>query len=154
MSEGSISPFSGKNTKAGSNMADKETLEKVREFFKGDRFADEAGIVIDDIGDHYAKCSLTITEHHKNAMGGVMGGVYFTLADLAFAVASNWQVPGVVGLNCDISFIGTPKDGRLIAEAKFVKESKFISTYNVEVTDGLGNTVAVVQCLGFNTKNR
>ena len=135
-------------------MTDNETLEKVREFFKNDRFASEAGMVIDEIGDHYAKCSLTITDRHTNAMGGVMGGVYFTLADLAFAVASNWQEPGIVGLNCDISYIGTPKDGRLIAEAKFIKQSKHISTYSVEVTDGLGNIVAVVQCLGFNTKNR
>lgn len=135
-------------------MTDKETLEKVRQFFNGDHFACDAGMVIDEIGDHYAKCSLDITKRHQNAMGGVMGGVYFTLADLAFAVASNWQEPGVVGLNCDISFIGTPKDKKLVAEAKFVKESKHISTYNVEVTDGLGNTVAIVQCLGFNTKNR
>ena len=135
-------------------MTDNKTLEKVREFFKNDRFASEAGMVIDEIGDHYAKCSLTITDRHKNAMGGVMGGVYFTLADLAFAVASNWQEPGIVGLNCDISYIGTPKDGRLIAEAQFIKQSKHISTYSVEVTDGLGNIVAVVQCLGVNTKNR
>ena len=60
-------------------MADIEELEKVREIFRGDRFATEMGAVIDEIGDHHAKCSLIINEHHKNAMGGVMGGVYFTL---------------------------------------------------------------------------
>ena len=67
------------------------------------------GAQIDEIGDHSAKVSLIINEHHKNAMGGVMGGVYFTLADFAFAVASNWQNPGVVGVNVDASFIGVIK---------------------------------------------
>jgi len=38
-----------------------------------------------------AICSLTLEAKHKNALGAVMGGVYFTLADFAFAVASNWQ---------------------------------------------------------------
>ena len=135
-------------------MADIEELEKVREIFRGDRFATEMGAVVDEIGDHCAKCSLIINEHHKNAMGGVMGGVYFTLADFTFAVASNWQKAGIVGLNCDVSYIGVPKSDKLIAEARLVKESKHISTYNVEIRDSLGNITTIVQCLGFNVNNR
>ena len=41
-------------------MATIEELEKTREMFRGDRFATEMGAVIDEIGDHYAKCSLVI----------------------------------------------------------------------------------------------
>ena len=70
-------------------MTDTETLEKVREIFRGDRFATEMGAVIEELGDHYSKCSLVLNEHHRNAVGGIMGGVYFTLADFAFAVASS-----------------------------------------------------------------
>lgn len=130
-------------------MADKETLEKVREIFKNDRFATEMGAVIDDLGDHYAKVSLVLNEHHKNAVGGVMGGVYFTLADFAFAVASNWQQGGVVGLNCDASFIGVPKTERIIAEARLVKDGRTICCYNVEIRDEKDNSIAAVQCVGF-----
>jgi acyl-CoA thioesterase len=133
-------------------MTDKETLEKVREFFKGDRYAAETGAVIDEIGEHYAKCSLVINDTHRNAMGGVMGGVYFTLADFTFAVATNWQTPGIVGLNGSISFIGVPKSDKMIAEAHFVKESKHIATYTVEIKDDLGNVVAQVQFLGYRVK--
>ncbi|MBO7474498.1 MAG: PaaI family thioesterase [Ruminococcus sp.] len=128
---------------------DTEILERVRGIFKGDRFATEMGAVIDDIGDHYAKVSLVINEHHKNAMGGIMGGVYFTLADFAFAVASNWQQPGVVGLNCDASFIGVPKTERIFAEARLVKDGRTICCYNVEIKDEKDNPIAVVQCVGF-----
>lgn len=37
-------------------------LEKAREFFKDDRYATEAtGIVIEEVEEHYAKCSLKET---------------------------------------------------------------------------------------------
>ena len=130
-------------------MPTNEELEKVREYFRGDRYATETGAVIDEIDDHYAKCSLIINEHHKNAVGGVMGGVYFTLADFAFAVASNWQKAGVVGLDCNASFIGVPKTERIIAEAKLIKDGRAICTYDVKISDELGNIVASVQCMGF-----
>ncbi|WP_028519242.1 PaaI family thioesterase [Ruminococcus flavefaciens] len=130
-------------------MNDNETLERVRETFRGDRFATEMGAVIDELGDHYSKCSLVLNEHHRNAVGGIMGGVYFTLADFAFAVASNWQQAGVVGLNCDASFIGVPKTERIIAEAKLIKDGRTICCYNVDIRDELGNSVAAVQCVGF-----
>lgn len=130
-------------------MTDNETLERVRETFRGDRFATEMGAVIDELGDHYSKCSLVLNEHHRNAVGGIMGGVYFTLADFAFAVASNWQQAGVVGLNCDASFIGVPKTERIIAEARLIKDGRTICCYNVDIRDELGNPVAAVQCVGF-----
>ena len=124
-------------------------IEKVREIFKNDRFATEMGAQIDEIGDHSAKVSLIINEHHKNAMGGVMGGVYFTLADFAFAVASNWQNPGVVGVNVDALFIGVPKSEKIFAQATLVKDGRTICTYKVDVTDENGDPVAVMQCMGF-----
>lgn len=124
-------------------------IEKVREIFKNDRFATEMGAQIDEIGDHSAKVSLIINEHHKNAMGGVMGGVYFTLADFVFAVASNWQNPGVVGVNVDASFIGVPKSEKIFARATLVKDGRTICTYKVDVTDENGDPVAVMQCMGF-----
>lgn len=130
-------------------MTDNETLERVRETFRGDRFATKMGAVIDELGDHYSKCSLVLNEHHRNAVGGIMGGVYFTLADFAFAVASNWQQAGVVGLNCDASFIGVPKTERIIAEARLIKDGRTICCYNVDIRDELGNPVAAVKCVGF-----
>lgn len=80
-----------------------KTLEEVREFFKNDTFATVNGAVIDEIGDNYAKCSIEINDNHKNAVGGVMGGVHFMLADFTFAVASNWQRLGSVSLNSNIT---------------------------------------------------
>ena len=80
-------------------------IEEVRKIFEEDRFATENGAVIDEIGERSATCSLVITNSHRNAMGAIMGGVYFVLADFAFAVAANWEKMGCVSIHSDISFL-------------------------------------------------
>ena len=83
--------------------------EEIVRFFEKDRFAAETGAVIDEIDDRYARYSLTLEAKHKNALGAVMGGVYFTLADFAFAVASNWQggrYNGIIELTDCLSWSG------------------------------------------------
>lgn len=126
-----------------------KTLDDVRKLFENDRFATETGAVIDEIGDFYAKCSLELKEGHRNALGAVMGGVSFTLADFAFAVASNWQNPGVVSLSSNIAYLGTAKGKKLIAEARCVKNGHTTSYYNISVQDDLGNQVAAVTTTGY-----
>ncbi len=131
-------------------MVSPEELERVRKFFRNDLFATEAGAFIEEIDDHYAKVSLSLNEHHKNAAGGIMGGVYFTLADFAFAVAANWQRVGTVSINTDISFIGVPKTDRIFAETELLKNGRTTCCYNVRVYDEDNNPVAAVKFLGFN----
>ena len=126
-----------------------KTLEEVRRIFEGDRFASENGAVIDEIGDHSATCSLVITDSHRNAMGAVMGGVYFTLADFAFAVAANWEKMGCVSLRADISFLGAARGTKLVAKAVCVRNGKSTACYRVDVTDELGNLAATVTVTGY-----
>ena len=123
----------------------KETIE----LFRNDRFATENGAVIEEVDDHYAKCSLEIGERHRNAMGAVMGGVYFTLADFALAVASNWQKMGSVSLNSEITYLTAAKGKRLIAEASCVKNGKTTGYYRIDVKDELGNLAAAVTATTF-----
>ncbi len=126
-----------------------KTLKEVREIFEGDRFATENGAMIEEIGDHRATCSLLITDSHRNAMGAVMGGTYFMLADFAFAVAANWEKMGCVSLRSDISFLGAAKGEKLIAKAFCVKDGRTTVCYRVDVTDELGNLTATVTTTGY-----
>lgn len=123
--------------------------EETKRFFRKDRFATDNGAVIDDVDDHYARCSLVIGPEHKNAMGEVMGGVYFTLADFALAVASNWQKPGNVSLHSEITYLTSTKGEKLIAEAICVKKGKTTSYYRIDVRDDLGNLAAAVTATTF-----
>lgn len=125
-------------------------LEKIRDFFKNDRFATENGAVIDDVGDCYARVSLDLTPSHLNAVGGVMGGVPFMLSDFAFAVASNWKrETAVVSVNSNIAFVGTAKGKRLIAEAECVKDGRSTCCYLIKVCDELDNKVTEAMITGF-----
>lgn len=133
-------------------MNNQKTLAEVRKIFEGDRFATENGAVIEKIGDHSATCSLEITPSHRNAMGAVMGGTYFMLADFAFAVAANWEDMGCVSLHSDISFLGSAKGEKLIAEAVCVKDGRTTACYRINVTDDLGNLVATVTTTGYHVK--
>ena len=78
--------------------------------------------VIEQVDEGYAKCWLEIQPHHLNAAGTVMGGAIFTLADFAFAVASNWNKPLHVSTTSQITYLGVARGTRLIAEARKVKE--------------------------------
>lgn len=128
-----------------------KTIEEVRKVFEKDRFATENGMIIDEIGERYAKCSVKLGDRHQNAVGSVMGGVPFTLADFAFAVATNWEKPGIVSLSSNITFLSKAKGDVLIAEAHCIKDGRSTNYYKVDVTDNLGTLVAVVTITGFNT---
>ena len=125
-------------------------LEEAREFFGGDFYATKStGIVIDEVGDHYARCSFTITRDHQNAYGGVMGGAIFTLADYTFAVASNFRQPQTVSVTSQVNFIGMAKGSRLIAESHLIKDGRTTCLYGIDVTDELGTKVAFVTISGM-----
>ncbi len=130
-----------------------KNINEVREFFAHDRFAAESGAYIEEIGDHYAKCSMEITSKHLNAAGAVMGGATFVLADFAYAVAANWQhepnVGNAVSLNSSITFYGTAKGTKLVAEAHCLKDGHTTCCYEVLVYDDLSRPVAAVMMTGF-----
>ena len=125
-----------------------KSIEEIQAEFAKDRFATENGAVIDEVGEGYAKCSITLEGRHKNAMGGVMGGVYFTLADFAFAVAANHEKMSVVSISTNISFLSACKGDKVTAEAKMVKDGRTTCYYTVDVTDNTGRLVAAVTVTG------
>ena len=133
-------------------MDHRKTLEEVRKIFEGDRFATENGAVIEEIGHRSATCNLVITDSHRNAMGAVMGGTYFMLADFAFAVAANWEKMGCVSLRSDISFLGAAKGEKLIAKAVCIKNGRTTACYRVDVTDEYGNLTATVTTTGYHIR--
>jgi len=125
-------------------------LEKAREFFGGDLYATKmTGIQIDEIGEHYACCSLEITRNHQNAYGGGMGGVVFTLADYTFAVSSNFNQPKTVSVTSQINFIGMAKGKRLISKSTLIKDGRTTCLYGIDISDELGTKVAFITITGM-----
>ena len=125
-------------------------LEEAKEFFGRDLYATEqTGIEILAAQKGYAKCSLKIGERHKNAHGHVMGGVYFTMADYAFAIASNFQQPPTVTQTSQIVYLATPQGNTLFAETEQIRAGKKTCFYKITITDDTGLLIAYVTTTGF-----
>ena len=129
-----------------------KTIEEVREYFKNDRYAALTGCEIEEIGEHYAKASLKLSDNHKNAVGNVMGGVYFTLADFVFAVATNWQEPEVVSLNSSITYHAPLKGETMIATAECIKDGRNTCYYEINITDENGKLLVSCNITGFKSR--
>lgn len=130
-------------------MVNFETLESAREFFYKDKFAVNTGIVLDEITEDEAICSLELNDEHRNAYGGVMGGVIFTLADFAFAVLSNQIHQLTVAQQVDIHYLSAPKGDKLFAKATCRKSGRTSSIVNVDISDDTDRDVAQFIGTGF-----
>ena len=90
------------------------TLDQIRACFSGDRFATEAaGIHILEAEPGRALCEMPLRPIHLNAAGKPMGGAIFTLADFAFAVASNHTHHTTVAQQVSINFLSGTRGTRL-----------------------------------------
>jgi len=111
-------------------------------FFKNDRYAAHTGIEIMEAKEGYCKAQLKITEKHLNAANVVQGGAIFTLADLAFAVASNSRGQLALAINVNITFLKGVSGGTLYATATEFDDPKKLGAYDVSVTNEKGEMVA------------
>lgn len=82
-----------------------------------------------------------------NAVGGAHGGAIFSLADQAFALASNMGKDVQVALHASINYL-KPGQGMLEAVARRTSETRRTSLYEVKVFDD-GELIAVFQGTGY-----
>jgi len=120
-------------------------MEACRRFFEKDRFASHIGIELLEAGEGRAKARLEIKDHHRNSVGVVHGGVVFSLADLAFAVASNSYGTIAMAINVSISFLKAARSGTLFAEAREISRNPKLASYTITVTDDGGDIIAIFQ---------
>jgi acyl-CoA thioesterase len=116
--------------------------ENLISFFKNDRFAALTGIETLEAKVGYCKCKMTVSDKHLNAANVVQGGAIFTLADFAFAVASNSRGQLALAVNVNISFLKSTNKGNLFAVATELAEPTRLGCYEVKVTDETGDLVA------------
>jgi acyl-CoA thioesterase len=129
-------------------------MEDMKQYFmKNDKFAEYVGIELLEVAKGKAKAKMEIKNHHLNAVKTVHGGAVFALADLVFAVASNSHGTIAMGINVSISYLKAVKEGVIFAEAKEVSINPKLATYNVNVTDGSDDLVAVFQGMVYRKKD-
>lgn len=124
-------------------LSDDPTLEEIEAVFANDRFATEAAgcrVVSGERGR--AVCSMELADAHRNAMGNVMGGAIFTLADFALAICCNIGEEPTVSVDSSISFFRSTQGAALTATAVCDKPGRHLGFYTVTVEDDLGKQIA------------
>ncbi|MEG6615954.1 PaaI family thioesterase [Peptococcaceae bacterium 1198_IL3148] len=128
--------------------------DKIKEFFKGDRFADYVGIKLVKVEPGYAVTEMDIAEHHLNGVNIIQGGAIFTLADFAFAAASNAGGQVTVGMTGNISYFKAAQGQKLVAEAKEIFASHKTASYSVDVFDDNKTLIARLTVTGYKKGQR
>ena len=130
-------------------MSQFQSIEEARRFFQQDRYATENGIVLDAFTEDGSVCSLELTDRHRNAEGGVMGGVMLTMIDFAFATAACNVHRPTVAQQISMNFLNPPRGTRLTARSSCRKDGKTSCVYQVNITDDLGRDIAQGIVTGF-----
>ena len=128
-------------------------MQELKQFFSiEDLFARHAGIELVDVGLGWAKASMKIEPFHFNGARTVHGGAIFTLADFAFAVASNSHGTLAMGINTSVSFVKAARKGTLYAEAREQSLNSKLASYSVMITDDDNDVVAIFQGMAYRKK--
>ena len=125
-------------------------LEEARAYFANDRYASEVtGVVIEEVGEPYAKCSLKIDRRHLNALDFLMGGVVYTMADLTFAVSTNFRAerPTVTNV-AQVSYLNPLAGDTIYSESRLLKDGKRVCFYEIRIWDNTGKDIALVTMNG------
>ena len=126
-----------------------EAMVSLQHFFKNDQFAERSNIELLSVSPGQARAKMTLHPHHLNGYGTIQGGAIFTLADFAFAAASNSHGTVAVAINVSITFMKAAKTGTLWAEAREISRNFKLGSYTVEVKDDQGELVALFQGLAY-----
>lgn len=111
-----------------------EFNDEIIEKAKNDNFIKFLGVKILKIDKGYALVSLKIKENYLNFNGMVHGGIIYSVADVAFSLASNSLGIPAVAVQVSINFLRPIKiNDELIAEVKLKKFGKTLSLYEMEV---------------------
>jgi len=120
-------------------------MDTEKGFFDQDLYARFNGIVLVETGTGTAKVSMKIGEQHRNSHGTVHGGAIFTLADTAFALASNSEGIPAAAINASITYMKAAREGSLYATAEEFAKNPKLATYIVTITDDAGDRIALFQ---------
>ena len=119
--------------------------EEIARFMEeNDRVANFYRMKVKEVREGYALVELLVGDSALNAAGVCQGGVIFSLADFAFAVASNSYGNVALATSANINFMKPALKGeKLIAEAKEVNRSRRVGVYEVIVRKEDGTAVAL-----------
>jgi acyl-CoA thioesterase len=126
-----------------------------REVVGKDPLAVYLGIIINEVRDKYARCSIEVKSEYLNAVERAHGGIIHALADQAFAVACNSFGVMAVALSFNIDYVSAALPGDIItAEALPVNVANKVSVWDISVKDSKGGLVAAGRGIAYHKQTK
>jgi len=120
-----------------------DNIEKLRAMAEEEPIASFLDTKLLELSPGYAKVSMRLRPEYANFNGFIFGGIIMSLADQAFAYASNTVVIPNVASQFNIHFIaGARVDDELVAECRVVKKGKRVCMSEMSVNDQDGKLIA------------
>jgi len=117
-----------------------------------DAYSQWLGIELIDIQQGYAKVQMTVRKEMTNGFKIAHGGITYSLADSAFAFASNSWGEHAVSIETSISHTRPVQVGDVLtAETSMENRSKRLAVYTVKVTNQDDKVVALFKGTVFHT---
>ncbi|MFX1449865.1 MAG: PaaI family thioesterase [Promethearchaeota archaeon] len=130
-------------------------IESIIKKSKNDNFIKFLGIKILKIEKGYALVTLKMREEFLNFNNLIHGGIIYSVADVAFSLASNSSGISAVALQVNINFLKPVHiNDELIAEVKLKKFGKTVSLYEMEVYNGEKQLIASLIGNAFQLDNK
>lgn len=127
-----------------------ESLKAIREALNRDPFARLLGIEVQEVKEGYGRAYMKVRADLLNSQGFAHGGAIFSLADMAFAAASNSHNRVAVALSVNVNYRRPVREGtELLAEAFEESLGRSTALYRVLVRTKRGELVASCQGLAF-----
>lgn len=128
-------------------MTNKSTLspkEIVSKMFENDEFSQWLGIKINHVSLGSCQIEMTVREDMTNGFKIAHGGISYSLADSAFAFASNSRGLHAVSIETSISHVKAIHVGDILkAHATELNLSSKLGVYSIEVTNQDNDSVAL-----------
>jgi acyl-CoA thioesterase len=126
-----------------------DRIKKLEQILKNDRFAHHNQIRLVSVGTGTAIAEMPVSEKHLNGVNIIQGGALFTLADFAFAAASNSHGRIAVATQANITFFKGISSGKLTAYATELNAGRTLAHYSVEILDEQGTKIALFTGAAF-----
>lgn len=120
----------------GRNEGAVDSFEELRRIFDESPYARLLGMRVEDLSEGYARVSMAMQSAYLNFAGRAHGGLVASLADQAFACATNTLPRTYFAVQLNLNFIAAPSETcTLVAEARVVHPGRSIAVCEMTVRE-------------------
>ncbi|MFH1241072.1 MAG: PaaI family thioesterase [Pseudomonadota bacterium] len=120
-----------------------DSISELRAKAEGEQIASFLKMRLLELSTGYAKVAMNLGPQYTNFTGMIFGGIIMSLADHAFAYATNSVVTPNVASQFNIHFVaGAGINDELIAECRVVKSGRRVCISEMTVNNQEGKLIA------------